>query len=51
MNAPVKENLLSPEQRTEQWHKDRSGKFTGSRFVDVLQRSGTAALSPMPARA
>lgn len=23
-------------QRTEQWHKDRAGKFTGSRFVDVI---------------
>lgn len=26
-------------QRTEQWHADRCGKFTGSRFVDVLARN------------
>lgn len=24
------------EQRTEQWHADRCGKFTGSRFADVM---------------
>ncbi|MFD1121867.1 lambda exonuclease family protein [Methylophilus flavus] len=26
-------------QRTEQWFKDRLGKFTGSRFVDVMARN------------
>lgn len=26
-------------QRTEAWHLERSGKFTGSRFVDVLARN------------
>lgn len=38
MNAPVNENLLEPDQRTEQWYADRAGKFTGSRFVDVLAK-------------
>jgi hypothetical protein len=33
------ENLLAPDQRTESWYKDRAGKFTGSRFVDVLSRN------------
>jgi hypothetical protein len=32
----INENLLSAEQRTEQWYQDRSGKFTGSRFKDLL---------------
>ena len=27
------------EQRTKEWHLDRAGKFTGSRFVDVLARN------------
>lgn len=31
----MNENLLAPDQRTEQWYQDRAGKFTGSRFVDV----------------
>lgn len=26
-------------QRTESWHADRAGKFTGSKFVDVLARN------------
>lgn len=30
---------MSDLQRTEEWHQDRCGKFTGSRFVDVLARS------------
>lgn len=34
----MNENLLAPEQRTEDWYKVRAGKFTGSRFVDVLKR-------------
>lgn len=45
MNAPTdfqNQNLLAPEQRTEQWYQDRSGKFTGSRFVDVLARGKKA---------
>ena len=36
MNAPANENLLASEQRTESWYRARSGKFTGSRFVDLL---------------
>lgn len=40
------ENLLSPEQRTEDWYKARAGKFTGSRFVDVLAK-GTKAYSDL----
>jgi hypothetical protein len=40
------ENLLSPEQRTEAWYKARAGKFTGSRFVDVLAK-GTKAYSDL----
>jgi hypothetical protein len=27
------------EQRTEEWHKARTGRFTGSRFADVLAKS------------
>lgn len=34
----VNENLLSQEQRTEEWYKNRAGKFTGSRFVDLFAR-------------
>lgn len=34
----MNENLIPPEQRTIEWHKARSGKFTGSRFVDVLAK-------------
>lgn len=34
----MNENYLTEEQRTEKWFKDRSGKFTGSRFNDVLKR-------------
>lgn len=30
---------MSDIQGTESWHKDRAGKFTGSRFVDVLARN------------
>jgi len=26
-------------QRTEAWHKERAGKFTGSKFADVLARN------------
>lgn len=26
-------------QRTQEWHKERAGKFTGSRFVDVMARN------------
>jgi hypothetical protein len=33
----VNQNLLASEQRTESWYQDRSGKFTGSRFVDLLK--------------
>ncbi|MBL8506617.1 MAG: YqaJ viral recombinase family protein [Methylobacillus glycogenes] len=32
------ENYLSQEQRTDKWYRDRAGKFTGSRFVDVLSK-------------
>jgi hypothetical protein len=35
----VNENLLAPDQRTASWYADRAGKFTGSRFVDVLSRN------------
>jgi len=35
-------NLIAPEQRTEGWHQERSGKFTASRFVDVLARGKKA---------
>jgi hypothetical protein len=31
----VNENLLAPDQRTPEWYKNRSGKFTGSRFKDL----------------
>lgn len=34
-------NLLSADQRTPEWYQDRSGKFTGSRFVDLLTRKPT----------
>ena len=34
----INENLLAPEQRTEQWYQDRSGRFTGSRFKDLLAK-------------
>lgn len=37
--AAVNENLIAPEQRTEQWYQDRSGKFTGSRFVDLKTKN------------
>jgi len=30
---------MSDEQRTEQWFLDRSGKFTGSRFIDLMKRN------------
>lgn len=30
---------MSDLQRTEEWFSDRAGKFTGSRFVDVLARA------------
>lgn len=40
------ENLLSPEQRTQQWYTDRAGKFTGSRFVDLLAE-GTKAYTDL----
>jgi hypothetical protein len=36
----MNENLIAPEQRTAEWHLARSGKFTGSRFVDVLAKKG-----------
>lgn len=36
------QNLISPEQRTEDWYKARAGKFTGSRFVDVLAKGNKA---------
>lgn len=32
----MNENLIAPEQRTPEWYQARAGKFTGSRFVDVL---------------
>lgn len=32
----LNENLFDTDQRTEQWYLDRSGKFTGSRFKDLL---------------
>lgn len=32
------QNLLAPDQRTPEWYQDRSGKFTGSRFVDLLAK-------------
>lgn len=41
MSEFVNQNLLAPDQRTEGWYKDRAGKFTGSRFVDVLSRHKT----------
>lgn len=34
----VNENLLEPDQRTPEWYASRAGKFTGSRFVDLLAR-------------
>lgn len=30
---------MSDQQRTPEWFKERSGKFTGSRFADVLSRN------------
>lgn len=36
----LNENLLDTEQRTEKWYLDRSGKFTGSRFKDLLAFDG-----------
>jgi hypothetical protein len=42
----MNENLLAPEQRTEDWYKARAGKFTGSRFVDVLAK-GTKAYTDL----
>lgn len=30
------QNLLAADQRTDEWFKERSGKFTGSRFTDLL---------------
>lgn len=38
----MNENLSAPEQRTEAWYKARAGKFTGSRFVDVLAKGNKA---------
>lgn len=38
MSNFVNENLLEPDQRTAEWFASRSGKFTGSRFKDVLAR-------------
>lgn len=34
----MNENLLDHEQRTDEWYQARSGRFTGSRFVDVLTK-------------
>lgn len=34
----MNENLIAPDQRTNKWHQDRSGRFTCSRFVDVLAK-------------
>lgn len=34
----MNENLLDHEQRTDEWYQARSGKFTGSRFIDVLTK-------------
>lgn len=34
--------LFNVEQRSEEWHKLRLGKFTGSRFADVLSKETTA---------
>jgi len=39
----LNENLLLADQRTEQWFFDRSGKFTGSRFIDLLSDPTTKA--------
>lgn len=36
------ENYLAPDQRTDKWYQDRSGKFTGSRFVDLLSKPNKA---------
>jgi hypothetical protein len=33
------ENLLAPDQRTDKWFQDRSGKFTGSRFINLFAKS------------
>lgn len=37
----VSDKLIDPEQRTPDWYASRSGKFTGSRFKDLLSRSKT----------
>jgi hypothetical protein len=34
----MNQNLLSIDQRTPEWYQARSGKFTGSRFKDLLTR-------------
>lgn len=38
----LNENLLAPDQRTDKWYQDRSGKFTASRFVDLLSKPNKA---------
>lgn len=39
----MNENLLTFDQRTPEWYQARSGKFTGSRFKDVLTRKPEGA--------
>lgn len=41
--------MSTADQRTEEWRQDRAGKFTGSRFVDVLARSKTDASKKLKA--
>lgn len=44
----MNQNYLSEEQRTPEWYAARSGKFTGSRFVDMLKRKDATDFDSQP---
>lgn len=45
----MNENLIAPEQRTDGWYQDRSGKFTGSRFATILPWNAVSGKEPLKA--
>lgn len=44
----MSENYLTEDQRTEAWHQARSGKFTGSRFIDMQKRKPSTEFNDQP---
>lgn len=44
----MNQNYLSEDQRSPEWYIARSGKFTGSRFVDMLKRKDSTDFDAQP---